>query len=103
MSALWLVIVAIVALAVAVFAGDNLQPVSIAFLSLRATTSLPLIVLISFFCGAAAASALALPGRIRLRRQVRRLQQAAARVPAQAPLPEAPPTQPPSEPGPPDS
>lgn len=85
-TAVWLVVVALVAAAVAVFAVSNAQPVPIDFVGWRPAPSLALLVIGAFLCGGVVVAGISLPGRIRLGLRVRALERqlAATTVPGHA-------------------
>jgi uncharacterized integral membrane protein len=90
-TALWLVLIALVVAAVAVFAVDNAQAVEIRFLSYHQSPSLALVIIGAFLCGGVVVAAASLPGRVRLALRLRHLERRmAAANPGASPGGEAP-------------
>jgi uncharacterized integral membrane protein len=83
-TALWLIVVALVTAAVAVFAVSNAQPVQIRFVGWEPAPSLALLVIGAFLCGGVLVAGLSLPGRIRLGLRLRALQRQLAAMPPEA-------------------
>jgi uncharacterized integral membrane protein len=79
-TALWLVLIAVLVAAVAVFAVANAGPVEIRFLSFHHAASLALVVIGSFICGGLAVAGVSAPGRVRLELRLRRLERRLAAV-----------------------
>ncbi len=81
-TVLWLVLVALVAAAVAVFAASNAQSVQIHFMGWQPEPSLALLVIGAFLAGGVVVGAISLPGRIRLGLRVRTLERQLAAMPS---------------------